>query len=71
MKWNLENGKILMIYIYFINNIKYYDSRNWNEVSVMCLTQFHLHVQISYQVSTDCLFKQHNTELDAWGFLLA
>lgn len=70
MKWNLENGKIL-IYIYFINNIKYYDSRNWNEVSVMCLIQLHLLIQISYQVFTDCFLKQSNAELDAWEFLLA
>ena len=60
-----------MICIYFINNIKYYDSRNWNEVSVMCLIQLHLLIQISYQLSTDSLLKQSNSELDAWGFLLA
>ena len=70
MKWNLENEKIL-IYIYFINNITYYDSRNWNEVSVTCLIQLHLLIQISYQVFTDCFLKQSNTELDAWEFLLA
>ena len=60
-----------MICIYFINNIKYYDSRNWNEVSVMCLIQLHLPIQISYQLSTDFLLKQSNSELDAWGFLRA
>ena len=60
-----------MICICFINNIKYYDSRNWNEVSVMCLIQLHLPIQISYQLSTDFLLKQSNSELGAWGFLSA
>lgn len=65
-KWK-DSDDLHVLYKY----IKYYDSRNWNEVSVMCLIQFHLLIQISYQVSTDYVLQQSNAELDAWGFLLA
>ena len=37
----------------------------------MCLIQLHLPIQISYQLSTDFLLKQSNSELGAWGFLSA
>lgn len=48
--------------------IKYYDSRNWNEVLVICLIQLLLVIQILYQVSTDIL--SNNTQVQAWDFSL-
>lgn len=43
-KWK-DSDDLHVLYKY----LKYYDSRNWNEVSVMCLIQLPLVIQITYQ----------------------